>query len=228
MDTVENNHNKSCEFGLGQDYLTTHDVQNSEQFRNKYNLVKETIYCLDSGNTGQTCTISDKINEFKDKIGEYYFNKNEKVIAIPNQMEVPKQPRILKVSGTKKENDKFLDEFHESKLHNQIVIAVKNLDLEAFVLKGFQSQDCFKAKLEKGKKCRGKDQFADLNHHEKAVMGILEIEKITNGDLDVCIDLHKQLKSGVKVDANLSWLFKQVLNLFFLFKFFFFLILYVY
>ena len=215
MDTVNNKHNKSCEFSLGQDSLTTRDVQNSEQFRDKYNLVKETIYCLDSGNTGQTCTILDKINEFKDKIGEYYFDKHEKVIAIPNQMEVPKQPRILKVTGTKKENDKFLDEFHESKLHNQIVIAVKNLNLEAFVLKGFQSQDCFKAKLEKGKKSRGKDQFADLNHHERAVMDILEIENITNEDLDVCINLHKQLKSGIRVDENLSWLFKQVLYIFF-------------
>ncbi len=193
----------------------THDIQNSEQFRNKYNLVKETIYCLDSGNTGQTCTISDKINEFKDKIGEYYFNKHEKVIAIPNQMELPKQPRILKVSGTKKENDKFLDEFHESKLHNQIVIAVKNLNLEAFVLKGFQSQDCFKAKLEKGKKCRGKDQFADLNQYESAVMGILEIENITNEDLAECIHFHEQWKGGIKVDENLSWLFKQVLYFFF-------------
>ncbi len=218
MDTVENKHSKSCEFSLGQDSLTSHDIQNSEQFRNKYNLVKETIYCLDSGNTGQTCTISDKINEFKHKIGEYYFNKHEKVIAIPNQMEVPKQPRILKVSGTKKENDRFLDDFHESKLHNQIVIAVKNLNLEAFVLKGFQSQDCFKAKLEKGTKCRGKDQFADLNQYEWAVMGILEIENITNEDLAECINLHKQLKSGIKVDENSSWLFKQVLYSFFPFQ----------
>ncbi len=212
MYSAENKHKASCKFSLGLDYLSTHDLQSSEEFRNKHSFAKETIYCLESGNTVQTCTISDKINEFKERIGEFYFDKDETVIAIPNQIELSKYPRILEVTGTKEENSKYLDEFYESKLHNQIIIAVRNLNLHAFVLKGFQSEDCFKAKLEKGKQCRKKDQCAGINHHERDVMVTLDINDISKEDLETCVNLHKQMKSRklTKKEIESSWLFKQV------------------
>ena len=210
MDSVENKHKTSCKFRLGLEYISTHDLKSSEEFRNKHSLVKEAIYCLESGNTVQTCTISDKIDEFKARIGEFYFDKDERVIAIPNQIELSNYPRILEVTGTKEENSKYLDEYYESKLHNQIIIAVRNLNLHAFVLKGFQSEDCFKAKQEKGKQCRGKDQYADINHHERAVMGILDIDDISKEDLEICVDLHKRMKTSklTKKEIESSWLFK--------------------
>ena len=175
----------SCSLKLGVEQLSTHDVHNSTEMERKYELVNQAIHFLGACNSSEKCRIVDKINELREKIGEYYFDKEKKLIAIPNQITMPKSPITLdpeeKDESKKRRNNKFLDDYCEDLLHQSIIKTLRSMNKPAFVMKGFQSGDCIKAKLEKGKtlrkeaecKCKaekecncGKSKYPDLNIHE--------------------------------------------------------------
>ncbi len=196
----------SCELNLGCHQVSTQDILNSQHLERKCKLVDEAINFLGPSNSHEQCTIQDKINEIKEVSGKYYFDKDEKIIAIPNQITLPKQPFILDNHDNKKEISIYLDKYCEDLLHQNLFVALRNKQLVAFVINGFQSGDVLRAKIEKGKSMRGKDICAELNKYEKEVMEILEIEKVSDGKLLECIELHKDLKNNLKSSV---WLFKK-------------------
>ena len=196
----------SCELNLGCHQVSTQDVLNPQHLQRKFNLVDETINFLGPSNSHEQCTLQDKINEIKEVSGKYYFDKDEKIIAIPNQIELPNQPFILDNHDNEKEIAIYLDKYCEDLLHQNLTVALRNKQLVAFIIKGFQSGDVLRAKIEKGKSFRGKDICAELNKYEKEVMEILEIKKISDEKISECIELHKDLNNSMK---STVWLFKK-------------------
>ena len=92
------------------------------------------------------------------------------------------------------ENDKY----YEDILHLAITTALNKSKTDGFVMVGFQSNECLQAKLELGKhlrkecqcKCKpnlectcGKLKYPELNRHEKEVMDILEVNKMSDTEL---------------------------------------------
>ena len=86
-------------------------------------------------------------------------------------------------------------------------------------MRGFQSGDCIKAKLEKSKNMRKEQQckcktgkvctckgnkYPDLNVHEKEIMEILEIKDIDVDELKVCTQWLKSLKKLEESDSKVS------------------------
>ena len=228
METPNLTYDCSCSLKLGIEHISSHET-NYEQER-KYELVNEAIHFLGACNSTEKCKIIDKINEIKEKIGEFYFDKENKLIAIPNQISLPKNPSILdpeeKDKIKKKANDKFLDDYCESLLHQSLIKALRNMSIEAFVMKGFQSGDCIKAKLEKGKemrkeakcKCKsnkdcncGKVKYPDLNIHEEEVMEILEIKNVEDQELVKCVRWLEEWKQDIESsDEDKTWLYSMV------------------
>ena len=228
MQTSNNSSECTCNLNLGIEHFSSHET-NSDQER-KYELVNEAIYFHGACNSTEKCKIIDKINEIKEKIGEYYFDKEKKLIAIPNQISLPKTPSILdpedKDKIKKKANDKFLADYCESLLHQSLIKALRDTNKQAFIMKGFQSGDCIKAKLEKGKtlrieakgKCKsnkdcncGKVKYPDLNIHEKEVMEILEIKNVEDEELVKCVRWLKEWKEDKESsDEDKTWLYNMV------------------
>ncbi len=196
----------SCGLNLGCHQVSTQDILESEELERKCKLVDEAINFLGPSNSHEQCTLKEKINEIKEVSGKYYFDKDEKIIAIPNQVELPKQPIILDNHDNVKELSIFLDKYCEDILHQNLIVALRNKQLVAFIIKGFQSGDVLRAKIEKGKSLRGKDICAGLNKYETEVMEILEIKKISDVKLTECIELHKDLNNNMK---STVWLFKK-------------------
>ena len=108
-----------------------------------------------------------------------------------------------------KRNNIFIDKNCEYILHQSIIKAVREMKLHAFVFQGFQSKDCIKAKLDKGKNLRKekecrckhnrachceKERFPDLNIHENNVMELLDVKKLDDEEIDNCSQLLKDLK----------------------------------
>ena len=231
----------SCELKFGEEQLSTRDVPISQQIERKYGLVNQAIHFLGASNSLESCTIGDKINEIKENINEFYFDKENKLIAIPNQITLPKKPIILDPEETDKKkiirNQKYMDQYYEHILHQDLIKRVKEKKVHAFVMLGFQSGDCIKAKLEKAKnlrkenqcnckadkvcKCR-KQKYPDLNVHEKEIMEILEINDVGDEELTVCIRWLKAWKkledknSKTALDAIKpdSWLYNKVRYIF--------------
>ena len=69
--------------------------RNSEEFDKRYKLAEETIYFQGAGGMSQICKIKDKIDEVKQTLSEYSIDDDNRVIAIPNQISLPDNPRIL-------------------------------------------------------------------------------------------------------------------------------------
>ena len=63
----------------------------------------------------------DKIFELKERVAEFYFEKESKLIAIPNQITLPKKPHILEKDETddkkKNINSVYIDKYYEDTLH---------------------------------------------------------------------------------------------------------------
>ena len=117
--------------------------------------------------------------------------------------------------------------YWEKALHQAIITALRNNELTAFVMNGFDSKDCLNEKFEKGKelrneekceckiniKCRcSKQKYPELNIHEKDIMSILEIPEISTEELAKCINHLKEVKRRGKIqeEDNDSWLFEKV------------------
>ena len=104
----------------------------------------------------------------------------------------------------------ILDKKLEDDLHLALVKLVNHFGWsEAFIFSGFQSDLCLKKILEDAKKLRGGNQYADLNIHEKEIMEILQIDEISDEELDLCISFHL----GKNETKSESWLYKKVLKL---------------
>ena len=211
MEEEDNPTKCSCRVKLGIVQLRPQDVQESKDFETKYKLVNQAIHFLGSCNLQEKCTIQDKIDEVRKQIGRFYFDKDERLIAIPNQISMSKNetPRII--SGKSKQNDKFYDKNYEDRLHQQLVIALRNKKAIALVLEGFQSENCLQPKIEKSRSVRGKYEYAEINCEEKELMKILEIPSIKKKDLALCVEKHKTSKFNLKEDDGKSWLFKKVI-----------------
>ena len=106
----------------------------------------------------------------------------------------------------------YLDKYYEEKLHIECIRALRNMKQHAFVMNGFQSASCLLIKLEKCRKTRNKNQFDDLNKHEKDVMDILEIQEIPEEILHNCLEEHKRLLEGLKLNDKLDsyWFLDKV------------------
>ena len=117
-----------CNLNLGIELLSQKDIISSEEFERMYKLRKQAIHFLGPCNTSEKCEIKDKIMDVKSTLSDYYFDDEELIIAIPNQISLPNKPRLLH------DNDKYLDKFYEEKLHQQSIVAVRDLRSHAFLI----------------------------------------------------------------------------------------------
>ena len=188
---------------LGVEQLSTHDVLNSYELEKKYRLVNQAIHFHGPCDTTESCTIKKKIDELKDKIAEYYFDPQSRVIAIPNQIldDTVFHKKIFDQKQTDKkrqikisiENDKY----YEDLLHLTIINTLQKLDSDGFVMEGFHSGACLQAKLKLGKQLRkdsqcnckaneececGKPKYPELNVHEREIMLILEVNEMRDDE----------------------------------------------
>ena len=189
------------------------DVEESTALEQNHNLVSQPITFQGSCNSLENSTIKNKIDELRVKIGEYYFDKNNKLIAIPNQINLPNKPFILNPEETdkrkKRVNEAYIDEDCENKFHLEIVKVARNMNEHAFVMKGFHSENCLKVKIQKAKSMRteakctckakdectcGKEKYPELNANEKNIMDILSIDNIEQESLERCTELFHNMK----------------------------------
>ena len=219
MEIQKNSYSCNCDLKLGVDEISTQDLENSK----KHKLANEAILFLGASNSLERCKIENKINEIRNKIGEFYFSKENKLIAIPNQIPLPKKPLTLDPDETDdkkvKKNNIYIDQYYEDILHQSIINKLNKDKVHSFVMRGFHSGDCMKAKLEKSKNLRKEQQckcktgkvctckgnkYPDLNIHEKEIMEILEIKDIDVDELKVCTKWLKSLKKLEEVDSKVS------------------------
>ncbi len=158
----------------------------------------------------QRISAKEKIAEIKQKVADYYYDPDCKVIAIPNHFVTPKKPTVLGKEGKQQQDNQILDKHCEELLHDHIVNAARKSKTECFVMLGFQSGDCIQQLVNKGKDTRGKDQTADFNEHEKRIKALLDIEDIPKEKLDLCIEEHLKWKENkLELKDSKSWLFKK-------------------
>ena len=195
MDTPNHLPVCTCNLKLGVEQLSAHDVLNSEEQERKYKLVNQAIHFHGACDSTENCTIKKKIYEIKDRIAEYYFDPQKKVIAIPNQ--IIEQSTVLDKIETDKIRQRKIaidnDKYYEDLLHLTIINILQNLDSDGFVMEGLHSGSCLQAKqLRKYSQCKcksnlkctcGKLKYPELNEHEKNMMDILEAREMTNNEL---------------------------------------------
>ena len=181
--------------------------------------------------------IKTKLEELKKRTGEYYFDKDNKLIAIPNQILNPRNPAHF-IDSEETLGKNILNRYihYRGKLHLSLIKAFRELKLNAFVFQGFQSKNYLKPKLEESKHLRrkqqctaknlcncGKVRYPDLNIFEKDIMELLDIRALDDKEIDICCQLLKDLKSRentrevpdgepTKVEElhGESWLFSKV------------------
>ena len=86
MENRKQLHECPCGLNLGVVQLSTQEVKDF-QF-----LINQPIDFQGPGNTYERTLIRTKLEELKDRIKEYYFDTDDKLIAIPNQIPNPKHP----------------------------------------------------------------------------------------------------------------------------------------
>ena len=194
-----------CSLKLGIHQINTQHKENNNILEEVGN---QNIDFLGPANSFERTKIQNKIDELKDQISEYYYDKKSKVIALPNLTLLPQSPRVL---GNSKMDLHYVNQNCEEILHQQIVATARKLKLECFIMMGFQSEDCLKFLYEQASKARKKDRFAELNEFEKKIQGILDIEDISKKDLDLCIENHKKWRKDQKCfeDDSSSELFHK-------------------
>ncbi len=189
---------------LGFQSLSSED---NNEIINRNKIDREEVFFLGKANTKTRTMIWDKISEISDKISNYYFSENSKLIALPNQIKLPKNICVKGARNQEKLYKRFLDQHCENYLHNQLVNALINE--EAYVELGFQSENILKFLLDKAKVLRKKNKFLELNEHELKVLRILK-EEMKEEDLQKCVSLHKKWRSNIDQEMPLdSYLFKE-------------------
>ena len=229
----------SCGLKLGIEQLSTDDVDNSKELERKYELVNQAIHFHGNCNSTEDCTILDQIIKVKDRISEYYFNPQNRLIAIPNHITLPLKPTLVdpKEKNEKRKNRYAIenDKYYEDILHLALITTLNKLKSDGFVMEGFQSNDCLKAKFELAKQLRldsqctcksdcicGKPKYSALNVHEKEALEILDCRDVSDEEIKICTQLLKDFKlteakrtvSKTKTQetktGNSSWLFNKV------------------
>ena len=201
----------SCSLKLGVEQLSTDDVNNSKELERKYKLVNQAIHFDGPCDSTEDCTIMDQIIKIKDRIAEYYFDSENRLIAIPNHITLPLKPTDLDPNETdEKRKNRYAienDKYYEDILHLTLTTALSKLKSDGLILEGFQSNDCLKAKLELVKKLReenqcqckkdctcGKAKYPALNVHEKEALEILDCRDVTDEEIELCTQLLKVFK----------------------------------
>ena len=199
----------TCSLKLGVYPLSTLESQYNNVLEKIENM---TINFHGPAGSNEQLKVKEKIDEIKEKIAEYYFDKNCQVIAIPNNWTLPKEPSVIGLPDREAQEKDFLNKHCEELFHHEIVKYAREKRRESIVVNGFQSQDCLKLLSDKAKKSRGKDVFAELNKFEKEIKEILNIKDISVEKLQETLEEHERWKNN-KLDKNdaKSWLFKQEL-----------------
>ena len=192
----------TCGLQFGVSHLTSQDSKSS-------NLPKElgnmSINFQGPAGEYQRILAKEKIKEIKQKVADYYFDSESKVIAIPNHFLT-----VLGKEGREKQDHQFMDKYLEEQLHHEFVNAARNLKMESFIMNNFQAGDCIQQLVKKGKDTRGKDPTADFNEHEIRIEKLLNIEDISREKLDLCIEEHLKWKENkLELKDSKSWLFKK-------------------
>ena len=202
----------SCNLKLGLEQISSHDIHTTTEIERKYKLVNQAIHFHGPCGSTKKCTIKDKINELKARLGDYFFNQNNRLIAITNQIVIsPVEPVVL---DTKEANEKRKkryahenDAYYEDILHQAIINTLKESGSDGSVMEGFYSWACLGAKLELGKQERKgsqcqcktdcnckKEKFAALNDHEMEVLEILDFKDDNREEIEICTQLLKAFK----------------------------------
>ena len=231
----------TCILKLGIEQLSSHDVLNSKEIERKYDLVNQAIHFHGPCDSTENCTIMDKIIKVKDRISEYYFDPENRLIAIPNHITLPAQPTILDPNETdEKRKNRYAienDKYYEDILQLALTTALNKSKSDGFVMEGFQSNDCLKAKLEQIKKLRedsqcqckkncrcGKPKYSAPNVNEREILEILDCRDVTDEEIEKCTQLlndfklteakttaPKAKKQKVEYETEeCSWLFNKV------------------
>ena len=203
----------SCTHNLGLHQLRDADISNAEEFQRKHNLSVQAVNFIGAANNHENTTIQEKINEIKERLAEYSFDKT-RIITIPNQVPLPKQPALLDVHLDKIDRTSFLGYHVEDVLHHQIINALHDIskDTDAFVMKGFKSEYCLEEKKTKAEALRKKlqkgdkkeklkpDKIPPLNQHEEEILEMLtgEGENIQS-TVDKLIQIHDLFKQDEKI-----------------------------
>ena len=197
----------TCGFQLGFFPLSSQDSQTSNLAEE---LSKMSINFHGPAGDNQRLLAKEKIEEIKQKVADYYYDPECKVIAIPNHFVTPKKPTVLGKVGKEKQDAQILDKYLEECLHHELVNAARNSNLETFIINSFQSGDCIQQIVKKGKDTRGKDNYAEFNQYEKRVKDILGMEDVEEDKLMSCIEEHKKWRENpLLFKGPDNWLFKQ-------------------
>ncbi len=204
---MENNSQKEtccCNLGLGIYNISSKDVRNSCEVEQRYNLVNQAIDFNDFADQSQRTTILKKIEKIKLCSSEYSGNKD--VLAIPNEIPIHNSALVLDDLAKKEDKVKLQADYLEDVLHQKSISALQSLNLKAFIMKGFISGDCLKAKTELGRKLRSaqgaQKNIAELNVHERDIMEILEIRDIVEENIKEFMELHEQYAAGTLIKTN--------------------------
>ena len=193
-----------CNLGLGIYNISSRDVRNSCEVEQRYNLVNQAIDFNDFADQSQRTTILKKIEKIKQYSSEYSGNKD--VLAIPNDIPIHSYELVLDELSKKEDKVKLQADYLEDILHQKSISALQSMNVKAFVMKGFISGDCLKAKTELGRKLRAEQgalkNVAELNVHERDIMEILEITDIVEENLEEFIELHEQYAAGTLIKTN--------------------------
>ena len=196
----------TCSLKLGIYPLTTHKSEFSKVLDDIENM--EINFHGPAGSNEQLL-VKRKINEIKEKIAEYYYDKNCKVVAIPNNWTIPKNPSVIGIPSSYADED-FLNKHCEELLHHEFVRYAREKKKECLVINGFNSHDCLKDLLKKAKNSRGKNLFTEFNNFEMEIKDILGIKDISEKEFMQTMEEHNKWKEGGlnKKDVK-TWLFKQ-------------------
>ena len=195
----------SCTHNLGLHQLRDADISNAEEFQRRYNLSVQAVNFIGAANNHENTTIQEKINEIKERLAEYSFDKT-RIITIPNQVPLPKQPALLNVH---RDTSNFLGHHVEDVLQHRFINALHDIskDTDAFVMKGFKSGYCLEEKKAEAESIREKlkkgnkkeklkpDKIPPLNKHEEEILEMLtgEGENIQS-TVDKLIQIHDLFK----------------------------------
>ncbi len=179
-------------------------------------MVGQTIDFIGHAGKSERNSIEKKMNIIKATNSKYSYDLDKDVLTIPNQIPLPESAKVLDDLRNVKEKNELQAGYLEDVLHQKNIEALRLIGQKAFVMKGFNSLNCIQFTRDQGKTLRGKQDFAELNEHEKAIMDILEIKEISENDLQQYVKLHKEyLKSNMVPEENteLNNLFKKEFSL---------------
>ena len=202
----------TCTLKLGVQPLSTLESLSSKVLDNFENM-KITFH--GSAGSNEQLKVREKIQEIKEKMSEYYYDRSCKVIAIPNHWTLTEKPSIIGLPKRANADKEYLNKHCEELLHHEIVRYARENKKECCVINGFQSHNCLKSLMNEAIKSRENNMFSQLNESEKKIKEILKIEDISEEKLKQSIEEHKKWVNGeLGKEKSKNWLFQQELILY--------------